>query len=272
MPKWVLLFILILPLMTGVYRPAAMGQQPAARFFIVEEEVVDPARTEQYEEAMKTIVAAMNKAKIGSEASWNASQHGQSHFYIFSAQSLDELDLQSGRLQRVREQLKQGIDADTYRKVLIAIIPAVQYTRLFALERAEGFGYLPAKSIVKEPKYSFVQVHRVRADMRDQYRNVMSRTIEALRKVGYPIGWTAFRVVVGEGRVFFEEGRTYYYVARYDTHSQYYEDHPLTAALESSLGKDGARQLMSDLMKCLEGIETYDSKLRPDLAYQGIMK
>lgn len=270
MARWTFLSVLILPLMIGGSGSGTLAQQPAPRFFVVEEEVVDPARTEQYEQAMKTIVEAMKKARIGTEASWNASQHGQSHFYIFTAQSLDELDLQSTRLQRVQKQMKEGIDADTYRRFVATIVPAVQSTRLFALERAEDFGYQPANSVVKDPKYSFVQVHRVRADMRDQYRTLISRTIEALRKVGYPIGWRAFRVVIGEGRAFFDEGRTYYYVARYDSQSQFYEQHPLSAALENALGKEGAKQLTSELMKCLEGIEAYDSKHRPDLAYQGV--
>jgi hypothetical protein len=266
--KWA---AVLLVLLLGGSTVSTMAQQPpppAARFFIVEEEVIDPALIDQYEQALKTIIAEMKKAKFGPEANWNASEHGQSRNYIFGAQSLADIEPQSSRLQQIRQQFKEKIDADVYRRFIAAVAPAVLSVRLFALEKADGYDYQPANSIVKDAKYSFVQIHRVRVDQREQYKSVMTRTIDALKKVRYPIGWNAFHIVAGEGRAFFDDGRTYYYVARFDSHSQLYDQNSLAAALESALGKEGAKQLHSDLMKTLEGIETYDNKLRPDLGYR----
>lgn len=242
--------------------------QSARQLFVVEQEWINPALTEQYEEGVRFALAGMRKARLGPEMNWDAAQHHSSYFYIFQVQSLDELDLLSPRMKQRTQQLGKAMDEAAARRFAGLTTPAIRGNHLSVLEPVAEFSYQPASSVVKAPRYNYVDIVRVQAGKVEQFKAVTGRIIEALRKADYPIGFTAFRTVIGDGKVFFDEGRTYYFVAPYDNRSQFYEQHPFSGALEKGLGKQDAERLLAEYLKCLNGHESYDYQRRPDLSYQ----
>jgi hypothetical protein len=255
----------VILLMSGLL--AWSQQPPTPKFYAVEEEVIDPALTEPYEQGIKLMVEAMRKAKLGPEWNWGASHYGQSYFYVFTVSSLGDVDPQSSLMRQRGEQLLQAVGKETFDQFERLTSPAIQSDRLSVMEPMEAHSYRPAKSVVKESTYRFVEVHRVRADMLEQYKAVLSRYVAAMRAADYPLGWSAYRIIVGEGRSFYGQGRTFYYVLPFDSMSQFYEQYSFGAALEKALGKEGAKQLVADQMKCLAGLAYFDTRRRADLSY-----
>lgn len=238
-----------------------------ARFLAVEEEVVSTALAAQYEQGIKALLAAMRNAGFGAEYNWNTSQHNQSYFYTFPAESLNDLDPATGAAQQRFQRLLSAIGLDAAKEFAALSVPPVQLSRLSVLERVDEFTYQPANSVVSAPKLAILDVHRVRADKIEPYLDSIHRLLAAVRKVEYPIGWTAWRTVIGEGKTFYGAGRDYTYFVPFDSHTQFYEQHSFAAALEKALGADGAWQLLLAERQCLLGLEAFEHRLRPDLGY-----
>ncbi len=239
-----------------------------ARFLAVEEEVVSTALAAQYEQGIKVLLAAMSKNGLGAEHNWNASQHNQSYFYSFAVDSLSDLDPATGVAQSRFEQLLTAIESDAAKEFAARSVPPVLSSRLSVVEWVEEFTYQPANSVVSAPKLAILDVHRVRADKIEQYKDAINRLLDAVSKVEYPIGWVAWRTVIGEGKTFYGVGRDYTYVVEFDGHAQFYEQHSFAGALEKALGVDGAGQLLLDERQCLLGMEAFEHRLRPDLSYR----
>jgi hypothetical protein len=136
------------------------------------------------------------------------------------------------------------------------------------MERLESYSYLPANSLIRQPKFAFVDVHRVRADMHGPYQALVRGLVEAMCSAGYPFGWSAFRTVIGEGRTFYGPSRTYRYVVLFDDMYQFFGEHWFGAALEKAFGADGVKQYSATEKSCLQGFENFTSTLRADLSYQ----
>lgn len=260
------MFRLLIVLLLGI-SSTGWSQKPAPVFYVIEEEVVDPTLMARYETGVKTLVEGLRRAGLDPELGFATSQRGQSFFYLFTIRSLDELNPRSPVTQLRFQKMIQAAGEETAQKFVAMTVPSpVRSVRLSVLESVSEFSYQPAVSAVKEPKFMLQEEHRVRHDMIEPYKAVMKRLIEAMHKAGYPIGWTAYRSVIGEGRGFFGEGRYYYYVAPFDHPSQIHEQHQFGAALEKALGKEGAQQLLAEEMKCLEGFEQREFRRRPDLS------
>ncbi len=259
------LWVTVIPLLA---LGAAVSSERSERvFYVVEEEVVEPALAQRYETGVRILVAGMRRSKLGPELGWTTAQRGQSYFYVFTVRSLDELDPRSPVTERRFQEILQGVGDETAKKFGSMTVPSpVRSVRMFVLEPVEEFSYRPARPVVEEPKLVFQEFHRVRHDMVEPYKAVIRRMLKALHKASYPIAWTAYRSVLGEGRGFFGEGRYYYYVAPFDRPSQIYQEHAFGAALEKALGKEGAQELLAEEMKCLEGFEQTELKLRPDMS------
>ena len=250
-----------------VMGPAVSSEQSERLFYVIEEEVVEPALAERYETGVRILVEGMRRAKLGRELGWTTAQRGQSYFYIFTVRSLDELDPRSPVTEGRFRKIMQGVGDETAKKFGEMTIPSpVRSVSMFVLEAVDEFSYRPARSVVEEPKFVFQELHRVRHDRIELYKAVIRRMLKALHKADYPIAWTAYRSVLGEGRGFFGEGRYYYYIAPFDRPSRIYQEHAFGAALEKALGKEGAQKLLADEMKCLEGFEQTEFRLRPDMS------
>jgi hypothetical protein len=239
----------------------------SARYFAVEEEVVDPPLSEGYEEGIKLLVRAMHDNQSSSDANWSAAKHNQSYFYVFRVESVNDLDPESGLIQERFRNLMQT-SSSKLQKFASLTIPAVSSVRLLLAERLEGLSYTPASSIVRDPRFAFVDVHRVRGDMHDQYEALVTRLIGAMRKIGYPFAWSAFRTIIGDGRTFYGPPRNYHYVVLFDDWRQFFHQHSFSAALEEALGADGAQQYSGAQRKCLQGFENFTCAIRSDLSFQ----
>jgi len=237
------------------------------RFFAVEEEVVDPAFSARYEEGIKLLIKAMRETEFDSAGNWNAGKHNQSYFYVFPVESLNDLDPESGLIQRRFRNLMQTAGSKLQQFAPL-VEPAVSSARLFLLERLERLSYAPASPLVREPAYAFVDVHRVRADMHDQYEILVDGLIGAMRRVEYPFAWTAFRAIIGDGRTFYGPPRTYHYVVLFDDMWQFFKQHWFGAALKKALGADGAQQYSATEKKCLQGFENFTCTIRSDLSHR----
>lgn len=238
-----------------------------AKFLAIEEEVVSTALAAQYEQGIKSLLAAMRDAGLGAEYNWNARQHNQSYYYSFAVESLNDLDPVTGLVQQRFQQLLGAIGAEAAREFAALSVPPVQLSRLSVLERVEELTYQPANSVVSAPKLAVLDVHRVRADKIEPYKDSIHRLLAAVRKVEYPIGWTVWRTVIGEGKAFYGAGHDYTYFVPFDSHSQFYEQYSFASTLEKALGADGVCQLLLDERQCLLGIEAVEHRLRPDLGY-----
>ncbi len=250
-------------------RSQTLDSSSSPRIFrVVEEEAVDPALARHYEEGIALFVEAMRRAQVGPELNWVASKHGQTYYYVFTIASLEDLDPQAAHVQQRTQRLMEAVGEKTVSRFMELVAPAIRGNQLYVLEPVENYSFRPTESVVKDPKYVFIEIHRLRADMIDQYDQVMERFIEAVRRIDHPLGWSAYRTITGDGRPFHVAGRTYYYISPYDSKSQFYEEHWFGAVVEQALGTEGAKQLGADMMKCLVGLETFDHSLRSDLSYQ----
>jgi hypothetical protein len=235
------------------------------RYVAVQEDVVDPASSTDYEYWIKHLIKTMHDSPSGPGNSY-AGKHNQSYYYAFPIDSLDDVGPESRfqlRLQGMKE-----ISGQQARQFVPLPISGVNSTRLSVLERLESYSYSPSTSVVQEPKFAFVDVHQVRDDMQDQYDALVRSLVAAMRKAEYPFGWSAFRTIIGEGGTFYGPPRTYHYVVLFDNMYQFFEQHWFGAALEKALGTEGARQYSVTEKKCLQGFENFTCTLRPDLSYR----
>ena len=237
------------------------------RFVALEVEDVDVARADQYEQGVRGLIQAMRQAKLGREFEWHASQYNLSYFYSFPLSSLADLDPETGVTQQRFKQLLAAVDPDVAKEFSQATVQSVQATRLFVLERVAEFTYEASNSVVKSPKHAILDIHHVRTGQLEPYKAAIHRLMAAVRRANYPIGWAAYRVLIGEGKTFYGEGKVYYYVVAFDSPTQFYEQHSFAGALAKALGEDGARQLLLDERRCLVSLEASEHRLRPDLGY-----
>lgn len=234
------------------------------RYVAVQEEVVDPACSADYERWIKHLVKTMYEGQSRS-GNWQAGKHNQSYYYVFPIESLNEVGPESGS-----QLWFQGVTESPVRKasqVAPLSISGVRSTRLSVLEWVEKYNYSPSASVVRAPMFAFIDVHQVRADMQDQYDALVTSMVEAMRKVEYPFAWSAFRTIIGEGRTFYGPRRTYHYVLLFDNMYQFFEQHWFGAALGKALGTEGARQYSETEKKCLQRFENFTCTLRSDLSY-----
>lgn len=238
-----------------------------SRFAAVEVEDVDVARADLYEEGIRALVRSMSDANLGPEFRWDATQHRFSYFYSFPLDSLQDLDPRTGVNEQRSRQLLASVDPDAARQFTTATAQSVQATRLFILERVAEFSYEASSSVVVAPQHAIRNIHYVRTGQTERYKAVIRRLVAAVGTAGYPIGWSAYRMVIGEGTTFYGEGKVYCYVVPFDNPSQFYERHPFQGALVRALGEDGARELRSDERRCLVKLEGVEHRLRPDLGY-----
>ena len=83
---------------------------------------------------------------------------------------------------------------------------------MFILERVAEFTYEVPNSVVEAAKHAFLDIHYVRTGQAEPYKAATRRLMEAVRKADYPLGWSAYRMVIGEGTTFYGEGKVYCYV------------------------------------------------------------
>ena len=238
-----------------------------SRFVAVEVEDVDVAQADRYEQGIGTLVRSMREAKLGSEFQWHASQHDSSYFYSFPLNSLQDLDPDTGVTRQRYQHLLASVNPDAAKEFSMATVQSVQATRLFVLERVAEFTYQAPSSVVEAPKHAILDIHYLRTGQAEPYKAAIRRLMAAVGKADYPIGWSAYRMVIGEGKTFYGEGKVYYYVVPFDNPSQFYEQHSFQAALVKALGEDGARELLLDERRCLVKLETFEHRRRPDLGY-----
>lgn len=238
-----------------------------SRFVAVEVEDVDVAQADRYERGIETLVRSMREANLGSEFEWSASQHDFSYFYSFPLTSLQDLDPDTGVIQQRFQRLSASVDPDAADAFSIATARAVQATRLFILERVAEFTYEAPNSVVEAARHAFLDIHYVRTGQAEPYKAATRRLMEAVRKADYPLGWSAYRMVIGEGTTFYGEGKVYCYVVPFDSPSQFYEQHSFQGAMVQALGEESARELLMDERRCLVKLEGSEHRLRPDLSY-----
>src|SRR5688572_11815596 len=234
------------------------------RYLAVQEEVVDPASSTDYERWIKHLVKTMYESQSGS-GNWQAGKHNQSYYYVFPIDSLNDVGPDSQFQLPFHGVWKtSGEEAPQLAPFPIS---GVRSTRLSVLERLESYSYSPSSSVVREPRFAFVDVHQVRADMQGQYDALVTSLVEAMRKVEYPFRWSAFRTIIGEGRTFHGPPGTYHYVVLFDSMYQFFEQHWFGSALGKALGTEGARQYSKTEKQCLQGFENFTCTLRSDLSY-----
>ena len=245
-----------------------MAQEAARTLYVVEREDIDPALTAQYEEGVQLAVAAMQEANLGSDMSWVATQYQSSYFYVFQVGSLAEIDLDSPQARARSAQLATAMDEATFAQFASLTTPAIRGNHLSVMEPVPEFSYEPADSVVENPQFNHVVTLRVQAARAEQFEQATAEILAAIRESDYPIRFNAYRTVIGDGRVFFDRGRTYYFIAPFDSRSQFYEEHPFNTALAEVVGAERAAQLLGDQLSTLLTIETHDYRLRPDMGYQ----
>ena len=244
--------------------PAAQSQQrhTGSRLILFEEEKINPALEFEYERGVTGLAEAIRTSKANKEWSWESSSRHGTYYYVWPLRSVEVLDDKSEQAQHRQKMLWDEVGQATYEKWATIYRPAVRTTKTYVLERLDDLSYQPASSAVHDPKFVFIDIHRVRNDRLPQYKAVIARFVEAVRKSGYPIGWTAYRSIIGEARM-------YCYFSPLDSQSQFYEKFPFPTALEKSLGKDGAEQLEKDIRDCMETYEYFDARLRPEMSNLG---
>lgn len=238
-----------------------------SRFIGLEVEDVHVALAMQYEEAVQSLVDSMGEAKLGPEFGWHASQYNMAYSYAFPLQSLDDLDPATGATKVRFGELLKAVDPEAAKKFASGTSKSVHASRLSILERVPEFNYEASHCVVEAPKHAIVDMHRVRGDSVEKYKESIRNLLGAVRKVDYPISWSAYRVVVGEGKTFYGEGRIYYYVVPFDSPYQFYEEHSFAAALYKALGEDGSKELMFEERSCLLEIEALEHRWRSDMGY-----
>jgi hypothetical protein len=228
------------------------------RYVAVQEEIVDPAKSTDYEDWIKHLIKTMQESKSAA-LSWYTGKHNQTYYYAFPIDSVDEVGV-------------EGVFQLPFTKVtdreLSLPVTGVSSSRLSVLERLENYSYRPSNSPVRQPKLAFVDIHQVRDEMQEQYDALVRSLVEAMRKAEYLFAWSAFRTVIGEGRTFYGLPRTYYYTVLFDSMYQFFEQHWFGTALEKALGTAGARQYSATEKKCLQRFENFICTLRSDLSYQ----
>lgn len=244
------------------------AQEAARTLYVVEQEDIDPALNSQYEQGVQLAIAAMQKANLGSDMSWGATQYQSSYFYVFQVGSLAELDLNSRQARARGAQLATAMDEATFAQFATLTTPAIRGNHLSVMEPVPEFSYAPADTVVENPQFNHVVTLRVQAARAEQFEQATAEILAAIRKSDYPIGFNAYRTVIGDGRVFFDRGRTYYFIAPFDTRSQFYEEHPFNEALAEAVGAERAAQLLGDQLNSLLSMETHDYRRRPDMGFQ----
>ena len=244
------------------------AQDTARTLYVVEQEDIDPALTAEYEEGVRLAVAAMQEADLGSDMSWVATQFQSSYFYVFQVESLAELDLDSPRAQARSAQLATAMDEATFAEFASLTTPAIRGNHLSVMEPVPEFSYQPSESVVENPQFNHVVTARVQAARVEQFEQATAEIVAAAGESGYPLAFNTYRTVIGDGRVFFDRGRTYYFIVPFDSRSQFYEEHPFGAALAEAVGEERANQLLADQLGSVLSMETHDYRLRPDMGYQ----
>ncbi len=259
--------LLLLPLGLLAWQ-GCEARQAARTLYVVEQEDIDPALAPQYEEGVQLAVAAMQEANLGSDMSWVATQYQSSYFYVFQVGSLGEIDLDSPQAQARNAQLATAMDEATFAQFATLTTPAIRGNHLSVMEPVPEYSYEPADSVVENPQFNHVVTLRVQAARVEQFEQATAEIIAAIRESAYPIGFNTYRTVIGDGRVFFDRGRTYYFIVPFDSRSQFYEEHPFGAALEEAVGAERAAQLLGGQLSSVVTMETHDYRLRPDMSYQ----
>ncbi|MFP6837560.1 MAG: hypothetical protein VB948_15805 [Pseudomonadales bacterium] len=236
---------------------SAHAQQAPRQLYVLEQENIDMALTAQYAEGVHLAIAAMRTARLGPDFNWRGSQHGNTYFYISQVQSPSD--------QARSARLATAIDKATYDRFASLTDGAIRSRQLSVLEPVPEFSYVPADPIV-QPRLNYVDIVQVHAARVDQFTEATTRTIAALKAAGYPIGFTTYRVVAGSPNP--NDGPSYYLISPYNTRSQFYEEHPLVAAIEEALGKAEAMQLLAGQQKNLLSGQSFDHIRRSDLSYR----
>src|SRR5688572_329425 len=126
------------------------------RYLAVQEEVVDPASSADYECWIKHLVKTMYEGQSRS-GNWQAGKHNQSYYYVFPIDSLNDVGPES-RLYLWCQGLTGSVVRKAAQEAPLAI-SGVRSTRLSVLERLERYSYSPSTSVVRAPKFAFIDVH-----------------------------------------------------------------------------------------------------------------
>jgi hypothetical protein len=232
--------------------------------YLLEQEDIDMARTSQYEDGVRRIVAAATHAKLGSEFTWQTSQHGSTYYYLSRVRSSRAFDPRAVEKQTLSNRLASAIEWGSYQRFLTLTEPAVRHRQVQVLEHAPEFDYTP-KAAVADPQFNYVDIVQVHAARITEFNRATRETIAALGAAGYPIGFTTYRVLVGGPDP--NAGPSYRLISPYESRSQFYEAHPLVGAVQRALGSAAALELLAGQQRNLVSGQSFDHIRRPDLGY-----
>ena len=255
--------LLIMSLVT-LYCSVALATEEGA-FYLLEQEEIDMARTPQYEESVRHAIATARQSRLGVAFEWQTSQHGNTYYYLSRLQSPQRPPVSNIETHTHAHKLATHLDRDVINKFLSITASAVRERKLFVLEHTPEFDYLPGEPLTNT-KFNYIDIVQVHASRVTEFKQATKRTIAALGKGAYPIGFNTFQIIEGAPNT--THGPSYYLISPYITRSHFYEKHPLVDTVIQAIGKTAALDLFAGQQQNLVSGHSFDHIRRFDLSYQ----
>ncbi|RMG47951.1 MAG: hypothetical protein D6723_15680, partial [Acidobacteria bacterium] len=242
----------IVLLMTLIYAvpPGSKGASSIAeqlpQFWLVRFVEIEPHKVDQFERALRDRVQAMRRLELGSEWTWYATRRPDfTYTFAHPLASLSELDALWKRIYQPEDILRES----TIRRLLNRERAAIRSYQSELIQHLESWSYHPKAPTAKTPpRFQRVVLEWVRPDRRPQYEEVIHRFREALAKIAHPLGYDAYRIIIGSG--------SFAYVWMAPSAEYYYRTNNLSELLTRALGREEANRLVQRWHWCLRKRES----------------
>ncbi|MFQ5778613.1 MAG: hypothetical protein ACE5IP_11470 [Terriglobia bacterium] len=238
-------------------------ENEAARRLLVYRFQVEPAKFQQFEEAMRDWVEAAEEAGLGEEFAWEVSQSDPFTYWMFQPLTdFRRLDATSNYAQELHQRVNAALDAERMRDLQARLWPAIRKADGWVVESVANFDYEPAEYAGGEPQFAHIDVEQVRPERVADYERLLERLGEILRQAGYPHPMRVYRNVTGPQN-------TYYIVFAAADREELFEHYRYAEeVIPQTVGAEAWRELIGQWAATLVEFEHYDEIMRPDLSFQ----
>lgn len=250
----------LIPLILAALVLAAVGasaQVEPAPYLTIHYDRIDPAHMQAWEQNGKDWVEAFAAAGVDAEMGWRAYTSNFGYAWVSDMPNYAFLDGQQARNEKLEKMLGEGKLDELSEGGSPAIVE--HYNEIWKYQ--PEMSYIPAGFDPAGMGAITVATVSVKPGMGEEYRELVKQVVAAFQKSEAPANWFAYSTPFGAG--------SYAYVIWGKDRADLHSGPDMGDMLTEAMGAEKSAEMFSNYVKHIDGEETRDWMVRPDLSYMG---
>lgn len=230
---------------------------PKPQMFVIYKDVVHPAKTQEYEAAIKHMVSEFTAYNVDpKKISWRTiSGLEMGYVYVMPIENFASLD----RMHEDWEAAMDLIGAEKIEAMMTAVSETMEHVEVFHVQRRADLSYTPDEPTLKPEDVNYIHYgfYYMMPGQKKLIEEVAKEYVELYKSRNVGVGWSIYETLTGTDLPLF--------VAAHPARSQaeFYEQRE---RLEELFG-EAAKELRMRVMRGVRKVEFKDGWVRPDLSY-----